>query len=52
MLMLNAKEFFFERLKAHVKELNRYLRYILTGHLAIAMFFLFSLLWLFITKNG
>lgn len=42
MLMLNAKEFFFERLKAHVKELNRYLRYILTGHLAIAMFFIFS----------
>ncbi|KAB8139023.1 ABC transporter permease [Gracilibacillus oryzae] len=42
--MLKANTLFTERLKGHVKEINRYLRYILTGHLAIAVFFILSAL--------
>ncbi|WP_208589991.1 ABC transporter permease [Gracilibacillus suaedae] len=38
--MLNPRRLFAERLSAHMKELSRYLRYILTGHLAIAMVFI------------
>ncbi|MFD2657705.1 ABC transporter permease [Gracilibacillus thailandensis] len=38
--MLNSHRLFVERLSAHMKELSRYLRYILTGHLAIAMVFI------------
>lgn len=38
--MLNAHQLFVDRLSAHMKELSRYLRYILTGHLAIAMVFI------------
>ncbi|QGH35711.1 ABC transporter permease [Gracilibacillus salitolerans] len=38
--MLNSHRLFVERLSAHMKELSRYLRYILTGHLMIAMVFI------------
>ncbi|WP_163582948.1 ABC transporter permease [Gracilibacillus saliphilus] len=38
--MLNSHQLFVERLSAHMKELSRYLRYILTEHLAIAMVFI------------
>ena len=41
-MMFNSNTFFKERLIAHGKELNRYLRYILNGHIAIAMIFLIS----------
>ncbi|MFC4388668.1 ABC transporter permease [Gracilibacillus marinus] len=44
MPMLDGKLLFQERFKQHLKELNRYLKYIFTGHLAIAMFFMFSAL--------
>lgn len=42
--MFNASKLFRERLSAHIKELSRYLRYILNGHTAIAMVFLISVL--------
>lgn len=42
MMTFNANTFYKERLLAHGKELNRYLRYILNGHIAIAMIFLIS----------
>lgn len=42
--MFNSTTLFRERLSAHVKELSRYLRYILNGHTAIAMVFLISVL--------
>lgn len=42
--MFNANILFRERLSAHIKELSRYLRYILNGHTAIAMVFLISVL--------
>ncbi|SER85496.1 ABC-2 type transport system permease protein [Gracilibacillus ureilyticus] len=48
--MLNPHTLFTERLKSHMKELNRYLKYILTGHLAIAMFFIFSALAVYYQK--
>ncbi|MFC4403181.1 ABC transporter permease [Gracilibacillus xinjiangensis] len=48
--MLDANALFIERLKAHLKELNRYLKYILTGHLAIAMFFILSALAVYYQK--
>src|SRR5699024_4509865 len=44
MPMLDVKQLFSVRLKAHVLELSRYLRYILTGHLAIAMVFILGAL--------
>lgn len=44
MPMLDVKQLFAERLKAHVLELTRYLRYIFTGHLAIAMVFILAAL--------
>lgn len=40
--MLNARQLFAGRLSAHVKKLSRYLRYILTGHMMIAMVFIIS----------
>src|SRR5690625_2461633 len=40
--MFDAKGLFKERLSAHLKETNRYLKYIFNGHLAIVMFFLIS----------
>src|SRR5690625_1448703 len=40
--MFDAKALFKQRLSAHLKETNRYLKYIFNGHLAIAMFFLIS----------
>ncbi|WP_163537132.1 ABC transporter permease [Gracilibacillus sp. YIM 98692] len=42
--MLDPKKLFYERLAAHSKELSRYLRYIFTGHLVIAMVFIVSAL--------
>ncbi|WP_066191937.1 MULTISPECIES: ABC transporter permease [Gracilibacillus] len=38
--MLNTRQMFAERLSAHSKELSRYLRYIVTGHIVIAMVFI------------
>ena len=38
--MLNVKELFKERISAHVRLLNRYLRYIFNGHFMIAILFL------------
>ncbi|SHM47156.1 ABC transporter permease [Gracilibacillus kekensis] len=40
--MLNAHQLFTDRLSAHIKELSRYLRYIVTGHIVIAMVFIVS----------
>lgn len=40
--MFDANALFKQRLSAHMKETNRYLKYIFNGHLAIAMFFLLS----------
>jgi ABC-2 type transport system permease protein len=40
--MFNAEIFFKQRLSDHMKELNRYLRYIFNQHLAIAMLFIIS----------
>jgi ABC-2 type transport system permease protein len=40
--MFNADLFFKQRLSDHMKELNRYLRYIFNQHLAIAMLFIIS----------
>lgn len=40
--MLNAHNLFKDRLVGHLKELNRYLRYIVTGHIVIAMVFIVS----------
>ncbi|UOQ46807.1 ABC transporter permease [Gracilibacillus caseinilyticus] len=40
--MLDGKKLFVDRLTAHIKELSRYLRYILTGHIVIAMVFIVS----------
>ncbi|MDX8045718.1 ABC transporter permease [Gracilibacillus sp. S3-1-1] len=38
--MLNAHQLFRERLSAHIKEISRYLRFILTEHLVIAVIFI------------
>ncbi|MGG1594528.1 ABC-2 type transport system permease protein [Terribacillus saccharophilus] len=40
--MFNAETFFKQRLTDHMKEMNRYLRYIFNQHLMIAMLFLIS----------
>ncbi|WP_058308259.1 ABC transporter permease [Gracilibacillus massiliensis] len=40
--MLNDRQLFTTRLSAHIKELSRYLRYIVTGHIVIAMVFIVS----------
>ncbi|MFS0560070.1 ABC transporter permease [Terribacillus sp. 179-K 1B1 HS] len=40
--MFNAEAFFKQRLSEHMKEMNRYLRYIFNQHLMIAMLFLIS----------
>ncbi|MBY7143047.1 ABC transporter permease [Virgibacillus sp. NKC19-3] len=40
--MFNSQAFFKQRLSAHMKELSRYLRYMLNGHLMIALFFFIS----------
>ncbi|SDJ43372.1 ABC transporter permease [Salimicrobium halophilum] len=40
--MIDAKQFWKERMGEHVKELNRYMRYIFNGHIAVVLFFLFS----------
>lgn len=40
--MFNAETFFKQRLTEHMKEMNRYLRYIFNQHLMIAMLFLIS----------
>lgn len=44
MFEFNAKELFAKRLSRHMRELNRYLRYIFNGHIAFAMFFFVSAL--------
>ncbi|RDW18196.1 ABC transporter permease [Oceanobacillus arenosus] len=40
--MFNSHEFYKKRLSAHMKELGRYMRYILNGHMVVVMFFLIS----------
>jgi ABC-2 type transport system permease protein len=40
--MFNSHEFYKKRLSAHLKELGRYTRYILNGHMVVVMFFLIS----------
>ncbi|RDW19899.1 ABC transporter permease [Oceanobacillus chungangensis] len=40
--MFNSHEFYKKRLSAHMKELGRYTRYILNGHMVVVMFFLIS----------
>ncbi|QTM98626.1 ABC transporter permease [Sediminibacillus dalangtanensis] len=42
--MFDANQFFKDRFSSHMKEINRYLRYIFTGHLVIAMLFFVSAL--------
>lgn len=42
--MFNSTTLFRKRLSAHIKELSRYMRYILNGHTAIALVFLISVL--------
>lgn len=42
--MFNAQKLFRKRLSAHIREINRYMRYILNGHTAIALVFLISVL--------
>lgn len=42
--MFNSAKLFRKRLSDHIKELNRYMRYILNGHTAIALVFLISVL--------
>ncbi|WP_186579150.1 ABC transporter permease [Aquibacillus kalidii] len=42
--MFNAHQFFMERFSSHLKETSRYLRYIFTGHIVIAMMFMVSAL--------
>lgn len=42
--MFNSNELYKKRLSAHFKELSRYLRYILNGHIVIVLFFLLSTL--------
>ncbi|MFD1850010.1 ABC transporter permease [Oceanobacillus bengalensis] len=40
--MFDSHAFYKQRLSAHIKELGRYLRYILNGHMMIVIFFLIS----------
>ncbi|WP_449354105.1 ABC transporter permease [Virgibacillus natechei] len=40
--MFDSNKFYKQRLSAHMKELSRYLRYMLNGHLMIALFFFIS----------
>lgn len=40
--MFDSHDLFKTRLSDHIKELNRYLRYIFNGHLAVVLFFLIS----------
>lgn len=40
--MFDSHDLFKKRLSAHMKEMSRYLRYILNGHLAVVLFFLIS----------
>ena len=40
--MFDSVQFFKQRFKEHLKELNRYLRYIFNGHIAFALFFFIS----------
>lgn len=42
--MFNSHEFFKKRFSAHLKEMNRYLRYVLTGHTAIVLLFFIAAL--------
>ncbi|WP_053220429.1 ABC transporter permease [Virgibacillus senegalensis] len=42
--MFEANQFFKDRFTSHMKEISRYLRYIFTGHLVIAMLFIVSAL--------
>ncbi|WP_085992786.1 ABC transporter permease [Oceanobacillus senegalensis] len=42
--MFDSHSFYKQRLSAHMKELGRYLRYILNGHMLIVIFFLISTL--------
>nr|WP_156288997.1 ABC transporter permease [Oceanobacillus salinisoli] len=42
--MFDSHAFYKKRLSAHMKELGRYLRYILNGHMVIVIFFLISTL--------
>lgn len=42
--MFSVINLFQERLREHIKEVNRYMRYILNGHTAIALVFLVSVL--------
>lgn len=45
--MFDSHQLFKERFSNHLKEMNRYLRYIFNGHIAVAMFFLISALAVF-----
>src|SRR5699024_4169823 len=47
MRMFDSHQLFKERFSNHLKEMNRYLRYIFNGHIAVAMFFLISALAVF-----
>lgn len=42
--MIDAKKFWMQRFSAHMKETNRYLKYIFNGHIAVAMLFFISAL--------
>src|SRR5699024_668786 len=42
--MFDSHAFFKERFSAHLRETSRYLRYILNGHIAVAMLFFISAL--------
>lgn len=48
--MFDAKDFFRKRLKKHIKTLNRYLRYMINGHIAFALFFFISAFSVFYQK--
>src|SRR5699024_11683221 len=40
MSMFNAQKLFHERLSYYIKEVSRYIKYIVNGHMAVAMIFL------------
>lgn len=40
--MFNAPDLFKQRLSEYIKEMNRYLRYMFNGHIAVALFFLIA----------
>lgn len=48
--MFDSKQLFKERLKKHIKTLNRYLKYIFNSHIAFALFFFISAFSVFYQK--